>query len=135
MTSVWGLVFIGLLVAVIILQRAESDLITESYRDTLIISYEIEEVAEEFSESPVLEKASGRIRAKIIEHIEEFGFHAARLYEDELSISIGEIEDGDDVYEYILHYLIGSHLLVLPTLAYSFLCYYYHYQSNWSLLY
>lgn len=100
----WGLVFIGLLVAVIILQRAESDLITKSYRDTLIISYEIEEVAEEFSESPVLEKASGRIRAKIIEHIEEFGFHAARLYEDEYSMSIGEVEDDDDVYEYTLHY-------------------------------
>ena len=34
----WGLIFIGLLVAVIILQRVESDLITETYRDTLIIS-------------------------------------------------------------------------------------------------
>lgn len=100
----WGLVFIGLLVAVIILQKAESDLVIESYRDTLIISYEIEEIAEEFSEAPVLEKASGRIRATIVEHIEEFGFHAARLYEDDITVSIGEIEDKDDVYEYTLHY-------------------------------
>ena len=100
----WGLVFVGLLLAVIILQQAESDLIAESYRDTLIISYEIEEIAEEFSEAPVLENASGRIRAKILEHIDDFGFHAARLYEDGLSISIGEIEDKDDIYEYTLHY-------------------------------
>jgi diguanylate cyclase (GGDEF)-like protein/PAS domain S-box-containing protein len=74
------------------------------YKDTLIISYEIEEIAEEFSEPPVLEKAAGRIRAKIIEHIDEFGFHAARLYEDGHSMSIGEIQDNDDVYEYTLHY-------------------------------
>ena len=100
----WGLVFIGLLIAVIILQQAESDLVAESRRDTLIISYEIEEIAEEFSEPPVLQKASGRIRAKILEHIEEFGFHAARLYEDEYVVSIGEIEDNDDLYEYTLHY-------------------------------
>lgn len=100
----WGLVFIGLLIAVIILQQAESDLIEESHRDTLIISYEIEEIAEEFSEPPVLQKASGRIRAKILEHIEEFGFHAARLYEDDYVVSIGEIEDNDDLYEYTLHY-------------------------------
>ena len=100
----WGLVFIGLLVAVIILHKAESDLVAESYRDTLIISYQIEEIAEEFPEPPVLEKASGRIRAKIVEYIEEFGFHAARLYEDDVSVSIGEIEDNDDVYEYTLHY-------------------------------
>ncbi|MCK4834431.1 MAG: EAL domain-containing protein [Gammaproteobacteria bacterium] len=101
----WGLVFIGLLLAVIILQRAESDLVAESHRDTLIISYEIEEIAEEFSDPPVLENASGRIRAKILEHIEEFGFHAARLYEDDYSVSIGEIQDNDDVYEYTLHYI------------------------------
>ena len=100
----WGLVFIGLLLAVIILQQAESDLVAESNQNALIISYEIEEIAEEFSEPPVLEKASGRIRAKILEHIDEFGFHAARLYEDGHSLSIGEIEENDDMYEYTLHY-------------------------------
>jgi len=100
----WGLVFVGLLFAVILLQQVESDLAADSYNDTLIISYEVEEIAEEFSEPPVLEKASGRIRAKLLEHMDKHGFHAARLYEDESSISIGEIEDRDDIYEYTLHY-------------------------------
>ncbi len=100
----WGLVFIGLLVAVIVLQKAESDLIEQSYRNTLIISYEIEEIAEKFSEAPVLEKASGRIRAKIIGHMKEFGFRAARLFEDNHSVFIGEVQESDDVYEYTLHY-------------------------------
>ncbi|GMR16783.1 MAG: hypothetical protein BMS9Abin31_1163 [Gammaproteobacteria bacterium] len=100
----WGLVFVGLLVAVIILQKAESDLAADSYNNTLIISYAVEEIAEEFSEPPVLKKASGRIRAKILEYMDKFGFHAARLYEGENSISIGKIEDRDDVYEYTLHY-------------------------------
>lgn len=100
----WGLVFVGLLLAVIVLQQAESDLVAESYRDTLVVSYEIEEIAEKYPDAPVLEKASGRIRTKILEHMEEFGFHAARLYEGDDSVSIGEIEKGDDVYKYTLHY-------------------------------
>ena len=100
----WGLVFVGLLLAVIILQKAESDLVAESYRDTRIVAFEIEEIAEEYSEPPVLEKASGRIRAKVLEHLDEFGFHAARLYEGEHSVAIGEIDPDDDKYEYMLHY-------------------------------
>ena len=100
----WGLVFVGLLLAVIVLKQAETDLVAESYRETLVISHEIEEIAEKYPDVPVIEKAYGRIRAKILGHMDEFGFHAARLYEDELSVSIGEVHEGDDVYEYTLHY-------------------------------
>jgi len=100
----WGLVFVGLLVAVIILQQAESDLVLANKEKTIIIAYEIEEMVEQFSEPPVLEKAGGRIRAKIHEHIDDFSFHAARLHEGEQTLSIGEIAEDDDVYEYTLHY-------------------------------
>jgi len=100
----WGLVFVGLLIAVIILQRAESDLVTENYEETLIISYKIEEIIEQFSEPPVLVHASGRIRAQILDHIDEFGFHAARLYEGDKSLSVGMINEDDDLYEYALHF-------------------------------
>jgi len=100
----WGLVFIGLFVAVIILQKAESDLIAEHYKETRIISYEIEEVVEQYSQPPVLEQASGRIRAKITEYLDEYGFHAVRLYEGEQSLSMGAINDDDDVYKFTLHY-------------------------------
>ncbi len=100
----WGLVFVGLLLAVIVLQQAESDLIAKSYQDTRVIAFEVEEIAEEFSDPPVLEKASGRIRAKVLKLLEEFDFHAARLYEGDYLISIGEVGTDDDKYEYVLHY-------------------------------
>ena len=83
----WGLVFIGLFLAVIILQQAESDLVAENQEETLIIAYEIEEILEQFSQPPVLEQAGGRIRAKISEHMDEFGFHAVRMYEGAQSFS------------------------------------------------
>ena len=100
----WGLVFIGLLVAVIILQHVETDLVTSNQKEALIISYEAEEIVEQFSELPVLKRAEGRIRSQISQHITEFGFHAARLYDDGKILSIGHIEDSDDMYEYTLHY-------------------------------
>ena len=100
----WGLVFIGLFVAVIILQQAESDLITENSEETRIIAYEIEEIVEKFSQPPVLERASGRIRAKITEYIDDFGFHAVRMYEGEQTLVMGSINDDDDVYTFTLHY-------------------------------
>jgi len=105
----WGLVFIGLLVAVFILQQAETDLVIANEDETIIVAYEVEEIIEQFSDAPVLEKASGRIRSKIKEHMDDFGFHAARLFEDDIELSIGAIEDKDDVYRYTLHYLpVGS---------------------------
>ena len=100
----WGLVFVGLLLAVIFLQQAESNLISDNFKDTLLVSYEIEEIVEEFSQPPVLEKTSGRIRSKLREHMEKFNFHAARLYEGDKSISIGEIAESDALYEYTLNY-------------------------------
>lgn len=100
----WGLVFVGLLLAVIILQQAEENLISDNFKDTLMVSYEIEEIVEEFSQPPVLENASGRIRAKLREHMEKFNFHAVRLYEGNESIFIGEFAEGDALYEYTLNY-------------------------------
>ena len=100
----WGLVFIGLFVAVIILQQAESDLVAENHEETLIVAYEIEEILEQFSKPPVLEQAAGRIRAKISEHMDDFGFHAVRLYEGEQSLSMGTINEDDDIYKFTLNY-------------------------------
>jgi len=100
----WGLVFVGLLTAVIVLQKAEKDLVNENYEETLLLSYEIEEVVEQYSEAPVLERAAGRIRARIIEHLDNFGFHAVRLYEGDKTLSVGSINEGDDLYSYTLHY-------------------------------
>jgi len=100
----WGLVLIGLLAAVIILQQVETDLVISNQKEALIISYETEEIIEQFSESPVLKRAEGLIRSQISEHITESGFHAARLSDGEKFLSIGHIEESDDMYEFTLHY-------------------------------
>ncbi len=104
----WGLVFVGLLLAVIFLQQAESKLVTENFKNTLLVSYEIEEIVEEYSQPPVLDKASGRIRAKLLEHMESFNFHAVRVYEDGRVLSIGEVNENDALYEYTLNYFPES---------------------------
>jgi len=100
----WGLVFIGLLVAVIILQRSEETIVSDNQEEAVTISYKIEEIIEQFSEPPVIERAAGQIKTIFNEHMDEFGFHAMRLTEDGKTFSIGKHHDEDDVYEYTLHY-------------------------------
>ena len=100
----WGLVFVGLLVAVIILQQAETDLVRENNEETLIIAYQIEETLEQYSETPVLEHAGGRIRAQLRQQMDEYGFKAARLYEGDETLSIGIVSEDDDLYEFTIHY-------------------------------
>lgn len=100
----WGLVFIGLMFAVIVLKDAESKLIENNNKNATIIAYEIEEILELYPDPPVLELTSGRIRAKIIQHLDAYNFDAVRLYEGDTVLSIGEIQKGDDLYERKLHY-------------------------------
>jgi len=100
----WGLVFVGLLLAVIILHNAEEDLISENHKNTLMVSYKLEEIFEEYSEPPVLEKALGRLRKGILSSLDEYGFHAARITEGDKTISIGEFKGEDEIYKYTLHY-------------------------------
>ncbi|MFV9614736.1 MAG: EAL domain-containing protein [Gammaproteobacteria bacterium] len=100
----WGLLLLGLLVSVIILQQVETDLVASNQDESLIISYEIEEIVERFSKPPVLERAEGLIKSKVSEHMSEIGFHAVRFYEDGKILSIGSVDDSDDMYEYTLRY-------------------------------
>lgn len=101
----WGLAFVGILLAMIVLQDAETKLLLQNKKDTLIISYEIEKIIELYSEAPVLESASDHIREKVVPYMEDFGFHALNLYEGDKLLSIGSIEEDDVSYENILHYV------------------------------
>ncbi len=100
----WALVFVGLLIAIIILQQVEKDLISENHKEALVLAYEIEEIAEQFSEPPVLERAAGRIRAKILQRMEKFDLQAVDLYDGNSRLSVGTGTKEDDLYEYTLHY-------------------------------
>jgi diguanylate cyclase (GGDEF)-like protein len=100
----WGLVLIGLLVAVIYLQYVESNLAVQKRQESLVLAYDIESIAEQYSKMPVLLQAAGKIRSKINEHIIDFDFNSVRLYDGEESLVIGSVNEGDDVYEYTLNY-------------------------------
>lgn len=100
----WALIFVGLLIAVLILQQAEKRLINENHENALVLSYEIEEIVEEFSESPVLELAAGRIREKVLQRMKGFDIKAVELNDGDTRLFVGSIGDEDDRFEYTLHY-------------------------------
>jgi len=100
----WGLVFIGLLVAVVILGQAESRYISDNHEETKSVAYNLEELIEQFPDPPVISKASGRIRSLIVDQLSDFNFHAVRLYEGDEQLVIGPVRDDDDLYEYTLNY-------------------------------
>jgi len=100
----WGLVLIGLLVAVVYLQYVESYLAVQKRQESLVLACDIESIAEQYSKMPVLVQAAGKIRSKINEHIIDFDFNSVRLYDGEESLVIGSVNEGDDVYEYTLYY-------------------------------
>lgn len=107
--QITGMVFLGLLLvcsllAVIILHRSETALVNYNGEQALLLSYEIEKIVEQYSIPPVLEHASGRIRAKIHARLQEFSFHAVRLHENSTILSIGVTDEDDELYEYTLSY-------------------------------
>ena len=95
----WGLVFVGLLLAVIVLRQAESGIIQDNKKDAALIAYEIEEIIEQLDEIESLNSAAGRIRSVINRRLNETSFHALRLYDGEYTLAIGVITDKDDVYK------------------------------------
>ena len=50
----WGLLLVCSLLAVIILQKLETDFVSNNQDETLILSYEIEEIVEQYSMPPAL---------------------------------------------------------------------------------
>ena len=100
----WGLVFVGLLVAVIILRNTEAKLERANQVNTRVLAYEIEEVIEQHPRAPVVETASSRIRLRVNELKPLLNFHSVRLQEAGSSLLIGVPEDDDDHFTYTLHY-------------------------------
>ncbi|HEB82624.1 MAG TPA: EAL domain-containing protein [Gammaproteobacteria bacterium] len=94
----WGLVFVGLALAVIVLQQTESRMALDNKRDASLIAYEIEEVIESQSEGDSLASMEEKLRPLINQRLEKAGFHALRLRDGDYTLSIGTVGDKDDVY-------------------------------------
>jgi PAS domain-containing protein len=100
----WGLVFIGLFVAVFILQNSEQKLADKNRKESSLIAYELESIIEQHATDAVLQNAGAHIRSKLSEYISDQGFHAIRLYEGSDMLSIGAIGESDDLYTHELKY-------------------------------
>lgn len=95
----WGLVFVGLLLAVIVLRQAASGIVLDNQKDASLMAYEIKEIIEQLDESEPLSGAVGRIRFVINRRLDESGFHALRLYMGDYTLAIGVTSDKYDVYK------------------------------------
>ena len=100
----WALIFIGLLIAILVLQQAEKKLISENNEEALVLSYEIEEIVEEYSESPVLEHAAARVREKILQRMKNSDVQAVDLYDGSVRLSVGAVGEENSRYMHTLHY-------------------------------
>jgi hypothetical protein len=78
----WGLVFIGLLVSVFILEDAENDLYMVNKTNSHMVAYALEGIVKKHPFSPALETAETRIKLKLNQLRDELGFTSVVLSED-----------------------------------------------------
>jgi len=116
----WGLVFIGLLVSVFILEDAESDLYLANKTNSLMVAYALEGIVKKNPELPVLETAASRIKLKLNQLRDEMGFTSVILFENGKEYLYGDRSADDDAFPYSINYYPkgSQHLETISTLVY-----------------
>ena len=100
----WGLVFIGLLVSVFILEDAENDLYLVNKTNSHLVAYALEGIVKKNPLSPALKTAETRIKLKLNQLRDEMGFTAVVLSEDGQDYYYGIRNADDDVFPYSIYY-------------------------------
>ncbi|UCB55256.1 MAG: EAL domain-containing protein [Thiotrichales bacterium] len=100
----WGLVFIGLLVSVIILEDAENDLYVANKTNAHMVAYALDGIVKKEEQSPVLEAAASRIKLQLNRMRDERGFTSVVLSEEEYEYVYGDRGIDDDVFPYSIYY-------------------------------
>ena len=100
----WGLVFIGLLVSVFILEDAENDLYQVNKTNSHLVAYTLEGIVKKYPVWPVLESAETKIKLKLNQLRDEMGFTAVVLSEDGQELHYGLRQANDDVFPYSIYY-------------------------------
>ena len=100
----WGLVFIGLLVSVFILENAESDLYLANKTNSHMVAYALEGIIKKNPESPVLETAASRIKLKLNQLRDEMGFTSVILFDNDKEYLYGKRNIDDDAFPYSINY-------------------------------
>ncbi len=116
----WGLVFIGLLVSVFILEDAENELYLTNKTNSHMVAYALEGIVKKNPESPVLETAASKIKLKLNQLREEMGFTSVILFERGEEYVYGDRNTDDDAFPYSINYYPkgSQHLEVISTLVY-----------------
>ena len=116
----WGLVFIGLLISVFILEDAENDLYAVNKTNAHMVAYAIENIVKKNPESPVLETAESRIRLRLNQLRDEMGFTSVILSENDREYLYGDRNTDDDAFPYSINYYPegSQHLETISTLIY-----------------
>ena len=120
----WGLVFIGLLVSVFILEDAENDLYLVNKTNSHLVAYALEGIVKKNPLSPALKTAETRIKLKLNQLRDEMGFTAVVLSEDGQDYYYGIRNADDDVFPYSIYYYRMSiqdkyfmfHRVILPAI-------------------
>ena len=100
----WGLVFIGLLVSVFILEDAENDLYLVNKTNSHMVAYTLEGIVKKNPVSPTLKNAETRIKLKLNQLRDEMGFTSVVLSEDNEEYYYGIRNGNDDVFPYSIYY-------------------------------
>lgn len=98
----WGLVLVGLLLAVFLLRQAEKDLYRINNSNAHLIAYELEEVLE--SGHSDTDDLTRRIKAKMEELKSETGFNLVKMFNDNDQLAIGDTATDDDMYQRRIEY-------------------------------
>jgi diguanylate cyclase (GGDEF)-like protein/PAS domain S-box-containing protein len=108
----WGLVFIGLLISVFILEDAENDLYQVNKTNSHMVAYALEGIVKKNPQTPALESAEARIKLTLNQLRDEMGFTSVVLSENETEYMYGERGRSDDAFPYsISYYPKGSQYL------------------------
>ena len=108
----WGLVFIGLLISVFILEDAENDLYMMNKTNSHMVAYALEGIVKKNPQTPALESAEARIKLTLNQLRDEMGFTSVVLSENETEYMYGERGRSDDAFPYsISYYPKGSQYL------------------------
>jgi len=116
----WGLVFIGLLISVFILEDAENDLYQVNKTNSHMVAYALEGIVKKHADSPVLETAEPRIKLRLNRLRDEMGFTSVILSSEGKEYVYGDRGFDDDVFPYSINYYPqgSQHLETISTLVY-----------------
>ena len=110
----WGLVFVGLLVAVFLLEKAESELYSIHKSNVRLIAYELEKVLEADASGGGLSQNNPRLKNTINQLRSEMGFTSIQLDSDTDSLKLGGENPDDDVYPFTFYYYSKLVSTIIP---------------------